>query len=58
MEMKAITAEDLRGDLARGAHSGKRDSAIITLMATSGMRAGALVSMTLSQLTCARASPG
>ncbi|MBU6352100.1 MAG: tyrosine-type recombinase/integrase [Chloroflexi bacterium] len=48
--MKAITAEDLRALWQAALHSGKRDFAIITLIATSGVRAGELVSMNLRQL--------
>lgn len=50
VEMKAITANDLRALWQAALHSGKRDYAIITLMATSGVRAGELVSMNLRQL--------
>lgn len=50
VEMKAITPEDLRALWRAALDSSKRDFAIITLMATSGMRAGELVSMSLSQL--------
>ena len=54
VEMKAITPEDLRAIWRAALRSGPRDFAIITLMATSGMRAGELVSMTLSQLDLRR----
>lgn len=48
--MKAIATEDLRAIWQAALQSGARDFAIITVMATSGVRAGELVSMTLRQL--------
>ena len=48
--MKAISAEDLRAIWRAAMDSGKRDFAMITLVATTGIRAGELVSMSLSHL--------
>ena len=48
--MKAITTEDLRAIWQAAMQSNTRDFAIITVMATSGVRAGELVSMNLHQL--------
>jgi site-specific recombinase XerC len=48
--MKAITTEDLRAIWQAALHSNPRDFAIITVMATSGVRAGELMSMNLHQL--------
>ena len=48
--MKAIAAEDLRAIWQVALESSKRDFAILTVMATSGVRAGELVSMNLRQL--------
>ena len=48
--MKAIAPEDLRAIWQAACESGKRDLAILTVMATSGVRAGELVSMNLQQL--------
>lgn len=48
--MKAITTEDLRAIWQAALQSNVRDFAIITVMATSGVRAGELVSMNLHQL--------
>ncbi|MFZ4850893.1 MAG: site-specific integrase [Caldilinea sp.] len=50
VEMKAISAEDLRAIWRAAMDSGKRDFAMITLMATTGIRAGELVSMALTHL--------
>ncbi len=50
VEMKAITAEDLRSIWRAALDSGKRDFAMITLMATTGIRAGELVSMSLTHV--------
>lgn len=50
VEMKAIATEDLRAIWQAALRSGKRDYAIITIMATMGVRAGELVSMNLRQL--------
>jgi site-specific recombinase XerD len=50
VEMKAITAEDLRAIWEEAKRSSKRDVAIVTVIATSGLRAGELVSMCLSRL--------
>lgn len=49
-EMKAITPEDLRALRETAQSSGKRDYAIITVLATSGIRAGELVSMQVQHL--------
>lgn len=48
--MKAITTEDLRAIWPTALTSGPRDFAILTVMATSGVRASELVSMNLRQL--------
>jgi integrase/recombinase XerD len=48
--MKAITTDDLRAIWQEALRSSTRDFAIVTVMATSGVRAGELVSMTLHQL--------
>ena len=48
--MKAITTDDLRAIWQAALRSNARDFAIITVMATSGVRAGELVSMNLNQL--------
>lgn len=48
--MKAITPENLRAIWQAAQQSTPRDFAILTVMATSGMRAGELVSMNLHQL--------
>ena len=50
VEMKAISAEDLRAIWRAALDAGKRDFAMITLMATTGIRAGELVSMSLTHL--------
>lgn len=50
VEMKAIIPEDLRGILKASKESSARDYAIITVMATCGLRAGELVSMDLERL--------
>ena len=50
VEMKAISPEDLRALWTVAKASGKRDYAIITVIATTGMRAGELVSMGLQRL--------
>ena len=50
VEMKAITPEDLRAIWSAAKRSGVRDFAIITVMATVGLRAGELISMTVSKL--------
>lgn len=50
VEMKAITPEDLRAIWEAAKRSTKRDLAIVTVMATTGLRAGELVSMRLSRL--------
>lgn len=50
VEMKAITVEDLRAIWSAAKRSGLRDFALITVMATVGLRAGELVSMTTSKL--------
>lgn len=48
--MKAITADDLRAIWQAALHSSERDFALITVLATTGIRAGELVSMNLRQL--------
>jgi site-specific recombinase XerD len=48
--MKAINPEDLRAIWRAAMDSGKRDFGMITLMATTGIRAGELVSMSLTHL--------
>ncbi|MCC6168722.1 MAG: tyrosine-type recombinase/integrase [Caldilineaceae bacterium] len=48
--MKAISPEDLRAIWQVAQHSSRRDFALLTVMATTGMRAGELVSMNLPQL--------
>lgn len=48
--MKAIRPEDLRSIWQAALKSGTRDFALITLMATSAVRAGELVNMKLSQI--------
>ncbi|MCC6457905.1 MAG: tyrosine-type recombinase/integrase [Caldilineaceae bacterium] len=50
VEMKAITPEDLRAIWGAAKQSSTRDVAIITVMATAGLRAGELISMQLSRL--------
>lgn len=50
VEMKAIATEDLRVLWQAARQSSTRDFAILTVMATTGMRAGELVSMNLRQL--------
>ncbi len=50
VEMKAVTAEDLRAIWNAARKSSKRDFAIVTVMATTGMRAGELVSMDVQRL--------
>lgn len=50
VQMKAIAAEDLRAIWDEAKSSGMRDLAIITVLATTGMRAGELISMRLSRL--------
>ena len=50
VEMKAIAVEDLRAIWSAAKRSGVRDFAIITVMSTVGLRAGELVSMTVSKL--------
>jgi len=50
VEMKAISSEDLRALWQAARASGARDFALVTVMATSGVRAGELVSMNLRQL--------
>lgn len=54
VEMKAITPEDLRSIWEAGEESSPRDFAIITVMATCGLRAGELVSMDLERLHLAQ----
>lgn len=48
--MKAIRAEDLRDLWSAAQRSGKRDFAIVTVLATTGMRAGELASMKVSEI--------
>ena len=50
VSMKAISAEDLRALSEAALRSGMRDFAILTVMATTGVRAGELISMNLRQL--------
>lgn len=50
VEMKAISPDDLRALWAVARASGVRDFAMITLIATSGVRAGELISMGVAQL--------
>jgi len=50
VEMKAVTPEDLRAIWEAAKRSTKRDVAIVTVIATSGLRAGELISMRLSRL--------
>ena len=50
VEMKAITPEDLRCIWEESNESSPRDFAIVTVMATCGLRAGELVSMDLERL--------
>lgn len=50
VEMKAITVEDLRAIWSVARRSGLRDFAILTVMATAGLRAGELVSRPISKL--------
>lgn len=50
VEMKSISSDDLRALWEIARRSNSRDFAIVTIMATSGMRAGELVSMNLRQL--------
>ncbi len=50
VEMKAITPEDLRALWQAAKASSPRDYAIITVIATSGIRAGELVSMAVSRV--------
>lgn len=50
VEMKAITPEDLRAIWSAAKRSNARNFAIITVMATVGLRAGELISMTVSKL--------
>lgn len=52
--MKAITTEDLRAIWQAALASGARDFALVTVMATSGVRAGELVSMNVRQLDLRR----
>ena len=52
--MKAVTPEDLRAIWRAAKESGKRDFAIVTVMATTGMRAGELVSMDTHRLDLKR----
>lgn len=54
VEMKAITPEDLRRIWEASDASSPRDYAIITVMATGGLRAGELVSMDLERLYLAQ----
>jgi integrase/recombinase XerC len=49
-EMKAVSVEDLKAIWHAAHRSGARDFAIITVLATTGVRAGELVSMTIDQL--------
>ena len=48
--MKAIRAEDLRDLWSAARCSGSRDFAIVTVLATTGLRAGELASMKVSEL--------
>jgi integrase/recombinase XerC len=48
--MKAITAEDLRAIWNEAKGSNRRDLAIITVLGTTGVRAGELVSMEIARL--------
>lgn len=48
--MKAITPHDLRAIWEAAKRSSPRDMAIVTVVATSGLRAGELVSMSISRL--------
>lgn len=50
VEMKAIAPENLRAIWKAALSSSKRDFALITVMATSGVRAGELVSMDLKHI--------
>jgi len=50
VEMRAIAPEDLRAIWKAAISSSKRDFALITVMATSGVRAGELVSMNLRRM--------
>ncbi len=50
VEMKAVTAEDLRAIWNTARKSSKRDFAIVTVIATTGLRAGELVSMDVQRL--------
>ncbi len=50
VEMKAVSPEDLRALREVAKESSVRDYAIVTVLATSGMRAGELVSMTMENL--------
>lgn len=52
--MKAISAQDERAILQVAAESSRRDYAIVTVMATSGVRAGELISMSLHTLDLRR----
>jgi site-specific recombinase XerD len=50
VEMKAITPEDLRALWQAAKASSPRDYAIVTVIATTGVRAGELVSMAVSRI--------
>lgn len=52
--MKAISAQDSKAIQQVAAQSSKRDYAIVTIMATSGVRAGELISMNLHTLDLRR----
>ncbi|MEM7130380.1 MAG: tyrosine-type recombinase/integrase [Chloroflexota bacterium] len=54
VEMKAITPDDLRAIWKAARTSGPRDFAIVTIMATSGVRAGELVSMDIKRMNLNR----
>ncbi|RMH36453.1 MAG: hypothetical protein D6694_13880 [Gammaproteobacteria bacterium] len=49
-QMKAITAEDLRKLWNYARRTGAREFALVTVLATTGVRAGELASMTIDQL--------
>ncbi len=53
VEMKAVCPEDLRALREAAKESGVRNYALVTVLATSGVRAGELVSMKLKHLTLA-----
>lgn len=54
VDMKAIHVEDLKAIWHAARRSSKRDYAIVTTLATTGIRAGELVSMTTSRLNLKR----